>query len=398
MEVRMAAEDLVDDAYHPNRDGSDVDRWLCSLIDMLEQCYKQFLFLWGAQSKTPALRFGLLKSGKFRAWASTQGAIDTVGINLGLVFLMRDLFDRIFSHPDIFSPNQSETNRDFYAALAVDIDLEQALHEHRPFTPNDTQRKNSADFCFQAGLLWIFTHELSHIYLGHCDFLQSKGELPRVSEDGFARSQLAGRDRQAMEDMADSLSTMFLANAVLTTDRQLSKPDQLERLFTFFFAINCVLTKFQGLGLGRPDSANATHPMPVYRSAGFVALATTIITNWTNDFTLEEVRTASIEGSTFARIAFATLLRTELVNINPNKVNEAVGTNFAVQDVLASRTATAPFRARDGISAHFDRWQSLTSEEPCPCGSGNSLERCHAPAVEFWRKFFAGPTGQMAAV
>ena len=386
----MAAEDLADDVYHPNRDGSDVDRWLCSLIDMAEQWYKRFLFLWGAHLKTPGLRFGLLKSGKFNAWASTQSAIDTVGINLGLVFLMRDLFDRMFSHPDLFSPNQSETNRDFYAALATDIDLEQALHEHRPFAPNDTQRKNRADFCFQAGLLWIFTHELSHIYLGHCDFLHSKGERPRVSEDGFARYQLAGRDRQAMEDMADSLSTVFLADVFLTTDRQLGKPEQLGRLFTFFFAINCVLIKFQGLGLGRPDRANATHPMPVYRTAGFIGLATTIIANWTNDFTGEEVSAASIEASVFARTAFAILLRTELVPITPDKVNEAAGTHLAVQEVLTSRAANPPFRARDGISAHFGRWQSLTSEEPCPCGSGNSLERCHAPAVEFWRKFLAG--------
>jgi len=387
----MAAEDLVDDAYHPNRDGSDVDRWLCSTIDMSEQWYKSFLFLWGAQSKTPALRFGLLKSGQFNAWASTQGAIDTVGINLGLVFLMRDLFDRMFSHPDIFSPNHSETNRDFYAALAKDIDLEQALHDHRPFAPNDTLRKNRADFCFQLGLLWIFTHELSHIYLGHCDFLRSKGELPRVSED--ARSQLAGRDRQAMEDMADSVATMFLANAVLTSDRHLSKPDQLGRLFTFFFAINCVLIKFQGLGLGRPDNPDATHPMPVYRSAGFIGLAATVIASWTNDFTPEEVHTASLGANKFARTAFATLIRTELVDVNPNEANEAADTHFALQDDLASRAATTPFRARDGISAHFDRWQSLTSEQPCPCGSGNSLERCHAPAVEFWRKFLAGPTG-----
>jgi hypothetical protein len=348
--------------------------------------------LWGAPVKTPALAFALVKSGKFNAWASTQGADPAVGINLGLIFLMRDLFDRMFSHPDIFSPNNSETNRDFYPALATDIDLEQALLEPRPFAPNDARRKNRADYCLQIGLLWIFAHELGHIYLGHCDFLRSAGELPRVSEDGVAGSKLSGRDRQAMEDMADSLATMFIANTVLTTDRHLSKPDQLGRLFASLFAINCVLTKFKGLDLGRPDNVNATHPAPLFRSAAFVSLATTVITSWTNDFTPEDVLATSIEASKFARTGFATLLRTKPANVDPDKVDEAHGTHIAVQDVLATRTKNSPFTLRDGIASNFDRWNSLASDETCPCGSGNSLENCHAPAVEFWKRFLAGPT------
>jgi len=104
--------------YTPEPSSSEIDHFL----DRLLTCFNRRA---DARMKASALddthfvETYLINSGDLQAYAGFQAGIHTIDIHLGTIFLLRDLFDQVLSHPRNF-PHVGRADR------------ERARHDYKP--------------------------------------------------------------------------------------------------------------------------------------------------------------------------------------------------------------------------------------------------------------------------
>lgn len=180
--------------------------------------------------KPRAIDFGFLSQTGLNAFAYASPTenppeFDFIGINVGVIFTLIDIFGRILAHPDNFPTignSQLETsithNLPF---LTTDVMKSDFL----PITPNCPVRSIFAGELAQVALDFLFFHELTHLLNGHIEFLRSRLSLVHLSEafspdrtaDGFAM-------RQALEMDADCGAVLHTLNVAFHFKELLANP------------------------------------------------------------------------------------------------------------------------------------------------------------------------------
>jgi hypothetical protein len=164
-----------------------------NLITLSRAMAKQII---DAQKMAVVVHFDYIDSEAFNALAmrsSTRNDLYYVGINLGVVPHLYDLFGRAMSHPDIL-PHVGNASKEVPGDCS------------RPFTrsPLDENRDRHCAFFFTDAIIFLLFHELTHIVRGHLGFLQNRGASALYAEHDAARvDRIPARVCQALEIDAD---------------------------------------------------------------------------------------------------------------------------------------------------------------------------------------------------
>ncbi|MCC8982642.1 SEC-C metal-binding domain-containing protein [Bradyrhizobium acaciae] len=128
---------------------------------------------------------------------------NVIKINRGTVFLLRDLFDQMLSHPSNFPhigwPSREIVHRDYQPKRKL-YDL--TTTAQRNWQPKDPARAKYASDLALAAIDHLFDHELGHIFNGHTALLKQVTGSSLISEAG-STSPLSALDYQAFEYQAD---------------------------------------------------------------------------------------------------------------------------------------------------------------------------------------------------
>lgn len=220
--------------YVPDPEGSELDQWLAIVLDRLKAYVR-----WQVKEKCPNpdevdVEVSFIRIGEFGAFADIQGGVDVIEVNLGTVFILRDLFDGLMAHPLHFPTivgRETETLRGEAPIDVTSIDVDDALSgSPRPSRPRHANREWAAEAMFWGALYLLVAHELAHCLFGHTRWLRERAGISRV-QDTPTTPMIAGDiipalDRQTLEMDADAVSAHWIMlNWIATPECPGPKPD-----------------------------------------------------------------------------------------------------------------------------------------------------------------------------
>lgn len=220
------------------------------------------------------IHFDLVDDPHLNACAFVINDFGYVGMEWGSVFVLHDLFYRMFSHPEVWpkvgDPGKESVTPFHAEPLTDDCDVILSRRPKGPgggilaALPKCPIRRACAEHLAIVALFFLVEHEFGHIRAGHCEYLDSVG-LPFASEIKLRNSTKGDKKliRQALEYEADLFAAeMTLGSALRWERRPGSGPPTPEaRLTLWRFA---VLSLFWILGFDfdaqQFDAEDYPHP------------------------------------------------------------------------------------------------------------------------------------------
>jgi hypothetical protein len=243
------------------------------LTQIMERWIEDVRAIFEERSPSPAdakLEIGLLKRGTINAAAAIIDGVDVIGINLGTIYIIRELFDKLLSHPAVL-PNIGDASLEKERWLCdpsrAVTDWEIDMAKGRPFCPNDPQRAHHASRLFLFAIDFIFHHELGHLFNGHVNWLLSTTGFRALPEVGAsAIAGLTSIDRQTLEMDADSFGGLVCTKIAIGAAIQNRFESKREALSAALFAIFSLFRIFGGSTIGTgPEILESDHPPAFYR-------------------------------------------------------------------------------------------------------------------------------------
>jgi len=245
-----------------------------------------------------------------------------IGIYLGFIYVVNDLFFRMLSSPNVlvkYGNASIEQVRKIKNAQITDSDiLYLAKHNDKRNTPLDDVRSRIAIalsvFCFNHLVL----HEYAHIALGHVDYLAKINDQNIHFENQIQTSEVDYRFRHNCELEADayatnlSLHTLFLEDYTGSGVNDMIKPylrNVTDRVFLWNFAIYSQKRLFGYRKYQLRELKNLSHPPPSLRQHVTIGVLRSIIKVNSQDEMLKEniediIRKSLLEvESAFAEIS-----------------------------------------------------------------------------------------------
>jgi hypothetical protein len=224
------------------------------------------------------IEIGIINDGSFNAFAAKAEGVDLIGINVGTIFILRDLFDSMLSRPDILvqiGNIHAETARpSIYDPETHTLNLK-ILSHHRLFEPQDPERSKYSSTLFTIAFYFIFQHEFGHIFGGHVDWLMKTTGLPTLPELGaISATGLTGLDLQTLELDADCFGIQDVAMRVFRYNSAASPafPDvtaigpKRDGMFALYFALYAVFRIFATRPTGQlSEILKDDHPPAIFR-------------------------------------------------------------------------------------------------------------------------------------
>jgi hypothetical protein len=204
-------------------------------------------------TKPLEIYFGYLDYGGLDAFADFEAPYGFVGMYRGSILLLKDMFQRMLSHPMVLPwiGNAAAEVLDGGLAdgLSENIDDVQRARKMRgvnpyPPIPKDPVRQAFSRVVSQFALDFLSIHELAHLSLGHCEYLKGNRRLPLRTARALATTLTEAQSTflQAMEMGADNAAAGFtmrllFRKAALTPEVQSFFSTIEQKLFVWSFAI-----------------------------------------------------------------------------------------------------------------------------------------------------------------
>lgn len=230
---------------------------------------------------TYRLENGWIWNGEFNAAAGIEevDGIDCIGVNLGIAYIICNLFRAMLGHQEILT-RVGDCKREERRTYDLEATVVNSANFNPLKFPIDPRR---ARYCFQlshCAFHFIFLHEFGHLFHGHVDWLSRNVGVARLGESGAASIPgLKPIDLQTIEMDADAFGVTDVLMAALgvsydPTDR--NKPPHIpethvfgtrrEAIFTVVFAIYSVFRVFGKENIADDDVVfGADHPPAIYR-------------------------------------------------------------------------------------------------------------------------------------
>jgi len=163
--------------------------------------------------KFKKIEFGFLNKTDLNAFAySSPESFDFIGINIGVVFTVANVFNRILAHPenfpDIGNIKIEKNDIELLPYLTTDV----ISSELKMITPKCPIRSMFAHELACVAIDFLFFHELTHLRFGHVDYIRN---LCKISEFAEAFNSHQKKDtivRQALEYDADCGAIVLSVN------------------------------------------------------------------------------------------------------------------------------------------------------------------------------------------
>lgn len=169
--------------------------------------------------KPRAIEFGFLCGSELNAfaYASREGTtpeFDFIGMNVGVLFTLTNIFGRILAHPDTF-PDVGNPKLEVIAVHSLAYLTTDVMRSgHEPISPNCPVRSIFAGELAQVALDFLFFHELSHLRNGHVELVRYHLSLTHWPEAiGTKQTAENLKIRQALEMDADCGAVLHSLNA-----------------------------------------------------------------------------------------------------------------------------------------------------------------------------------------
>lgn len=173
-----------------------------------------------AVSGLPHIHFGFVRHAEVNAFATcTQGRY-FIGVNTGLVFLLRMLIGRILADRALFAwvGNALEERTDLPRIKFYVPHADQMWASEELVSPRNELRRVYAHHITDRALMFFVGHEIAHISRGHVDYWQRERGASVYSErldETMAEALLF--ERQCLEWDADTQSIMTSVNSLRDT-------------------------------------------------------------------------------------------------------------------------------------------------------------------------------------
>lgn len=159
--------------------------------------------------KFPVIDIFFVNNPNFNALATINKHVDFIGVNLGTIFILEDLFYRMMSHPDIMpsiGEAKSEKEKKIYNPKIVNAEeLLIAKPYEEQIYPQDQTRYWYAISLAKSAFLYMILHELGHLFLGHLHYVKNyTNHLLVVEDNDIDYKKLSELDYQTLELDADS--------------------------------------------------------------------------------------------------------------------------------------------------------------------------------------------------
>ncbi|MBN1366191.1 MAG: hypothetical protein JW976_15415 [Syntrophaceae bacterium] len=196
----------------------DIQVWL----DSIKKVGQKWINNWAnsRQTKTkgtmPYVHLDFVESMKIDAFAYEADGYGFIGIDVGLILLLNDFFNRLLSSCDILenigNPSVETNSSAPLPYLTIGLNSYIMLYEKgllpEKIIPKDETRRKYATILFQLAIRFIVAHELAHIRNGHCQFKNSQGRKSFISELSLSKHSINNLTQQALEMDADAWATV----------------------------------------------------------------------------------------------------------------------------------------------------------------------------------------------
>jgi hypothetical protein len=222
---------------------------------------------------------GWLLDAGFGGTAGIQDGADCIGMSLGTVHTLRNLFLAMLSHPTILT-NIGDASLEENKAQRLPDNITDFDDFSASIIPRDKLRLQYASELFSCAFNFIFQHEIGHLFLGHIDWINSKTNQRALSEM-CNPEKIPPLDLQTFEVEADCFSAIDVFNEKLKIrsfggrlcmSRTNSFGSPKNAIFGVFFSIYSVFRLFSGKRT-MDDNAllSIRHPPALYRQRFLLA-------------------------------------------------------------------------------------------------------------------------------
>jgi hypothetical protein len=206
--------------FHLAGDDNELTKQLFNTVVSIFTRHRDYAQLHLYTDKPRPIEFGFTCESSLNAfaYATPSGApdeFDFIGINVGVIFTLMDVFLRMLSHPDIFpevgTPDKESRSVHNLANLTTDIMRSGFTHRSGPNCP---VRRIFAGELTKVALDFLFFHELTHLLNGHLEFCR-ENFLCNYWSEAFGQSTQNEHKmiRQTLELDADSGAVLLSLNA-----------------------------------------------------------------------------------------------------------------------------------------------------------------------------------------
>lgn len=230
----------------------------------------------------PEIHFNLINNYSLNAAATKFEGKYYIGINIGVYFLIFDMFSKMLASKDVLTDignHLLETNDEKILSSHISegcLVFNTANVRENTFLPRDPIRTNYAHHLTHIAIKFLVHHECAHILRGHVDFLSHSQNQTMWNEFENLQTKpiLQPSFSQTMEMDADSLATnhaFMYANYMITHQNEL---DSFEKIVykdwnvfvhDWIFAIYCLFKLFGFNAIDIQKAKQKTHPPSIIR-------------------------------------------------------------------------------------------------------------------------------------
>ncbi|MPR36528.1 hypothetical protein [Salmonirosea aquatica] len=175
-------------------------------------------------NKMPNIHFEFIDNSNFNARAFSYKGMEFIGLNIGVVFILHDVFERMLANRGILSKigniDQEDINPERLPFLTTDsqvlLEFYQSEQLKEITLPKNGIRKDYAQLLVMTAILFLLYHELTHHTNGHVEL---KNELTGSSYMDEDEPDTSGRItplmNKTLEMDADAGATVLGLQAIL---------------------------------------------------------------------------------------------------------------------------------------------------------------------------------------
>lgn len=263
----------------------------------------------------PLPKLYVINSTTINAGVTKKNGTYYIGVNIGTILLIRNLFYRIMSSPNVLKKYGNALIENINKVNSKDlIRIYENTGELKTVFPKDQTRAIIADYMINITLTYLLRHEFGHIVNGHLDYCQKAKGLFNIAEKDKPSDD--PRFSQTLEMDADSYATneaifdilKFSGKSIESMPKELEVfIDRKEHLFLHIF---CIYASFRLLSspLNNINKAKTyTHPPAVIRQALILSNIATIFEKENYGITMSEAADICLKATQNVESAFANI-------------------------------------------------------------------------------------------
>lgn len=191
------------------------------VTDYIQRAQSQIEFHKQIENVSASIHFDIINSDKIEAVSFIEGGINFIGVSIGALIIFRSIFARILAEPD---------NLPHVGNPLLEKSFPEATFPHLPMNlqtisesqwphigPKDPVRACYAQILANIAFSFLVAHELSHLFNGHVDWINSLLPMNSVVSEvnGKSCNPLSCITRQLLEMDADCGAVRRCLNGVV---------------------------------------------------------------------------------------------------------------------------------------------------------------------------------------